>query len=345
MKTFKIGLPTLLIGTYDLILLLACLTTGLSLSGLFNDALVKFAMNGIFVLSLIPMINCGVGMNFGMPVGLSAGVVGLCLSFQLRLHGHLGFAVSLLFSVLIGLLFGWVYGRLLNVLKGREEIAGVFIGFAFIPLMNIFWTLAPFTNRQMLYPIGGVGLRPKISLNGYYYKILDNFGTLTLGAYKIPVGLLLFYGVMAILLAYLARCTLGKAMKALSYNPAFAKLSGVDENTTRLLSVMLSSAIAAVGMCVYTQSYGFIQVYEGATEMTFPAISALLIGGAISQKAKVRHAVMGTFLFQTAYLLSVPLANALMIPELAELIRMIITNSVILFAILYGSGRWQHAKA
>ena len=47
-----------------------------------------------------------------------------------------------------------------------------------------------------------------------------------------------------------------------------------------------------------------------------------------------RHtrAVIGTLLYQMAYLMSVPVANALLIPELAELLRMIITNSVILFA-------------
>ena len=35
------------------------------------------------------------------------------------------------------------------------------------------------------------------------------------------------------------------------------------------------------------------------------------------------------------FLLSVPVANTLLVPELAEIVRMIITNSIILFAFLW----------
>ncbi len=345
MNRLRIALPTCIIGGYNLLLLAGCAVAGLSFVGLFNEALVKFAMNGILVLSLLPMINCGVGINFGMPVGLSAGLIGLCLSFQLKLQGTAGWLAALGFSVVVAVAFGAVYGMLLNRLKGREEIAGVFTGFAFVPLMNIFWTLAPFTNRQMLYPIGGAGLRPKISLSGYFFQILDGSWVVHLGPLMLPLGLLAFYSVLALGLTLLNRTLIGRSMQALAMNPGFAKLSGVDENGTRIQAVVLSTVIAAIGMCVYTQSYGFIQLYDGATIMTFPAISALLIGGAALRHARVSHAVMGAFLYQMAYLMSVPVANALLIPELAELLRMIITNGVILFAILYENGEVQHEPA
>lgn len=345
MTRLHISLPTSIIGGYNLLLLVGCAVAGLSFVGLFNEALVKFAMNGILVLSLIPMINCGVGMNFGMPVGLSAGLIGLCLSFQLKLHGTVGWIAALAFSVMIASLFGIAYGLLLNHLKGREEIAGVFTGFAFVPLMNIFWTIAPFTNRQMLYPIGGAGLRPKISLNGYFFQILDGSWVVHLGPLMFPLGLLAFYGFLAAVLALMSRTLIGRSMQAMAENPGFAKLSGVNENRTRIQAVVLSTVMAAIGMCVYTQSYGFIQLYDGATIMTFPAISALLIGGAALRRARVSHAIIGTLLYQMSYLMSVPVANALLIPELAELLRMIITNSVILFAILYENGGAKHESA
>lgn len=342
MNRIQISLPTCIIGGYNLLLLVGCGVAGLSFTGLFNEALVKFAMNGILVLSLIPMINCGIGMNFGMPVGLSAGLIGLCLAFQFKLQGWVGWTASLVFATLIAIVLGIGYGLLLNRLKGREEIAGVFTGFAFVPLMNIFWTIAPFTNRQMLYPIGGVGLRPKISLNGYFYQILDASWSVYIGPLMFPIGLLVFYGILALGLALMSRTLMGRSMQALAANPGFAKLSGVDEGRTRIKAVVFSTVLAAIGMCVYSQSYGFIQLYDGATIMTFPAISALLIGGAAMRHARVSHAIIGTFLYQMAYLMSVPVANALLIPELAELLRMIITNSVILFAILYENRGWKH---
>jgi len=345
MGKLEVGLPTYIIGCYNLILLAGCAAAGLSFIELFNESLVKIAMNGILVLSLLPMINCGIGMNFGMPVGLSAGLIGLCLAFQFKLQGWAGWWAALGFSAVVAVLFGYGYGRLLNLLKGREEIAGVFTGFAFVPLMNIFWTVAPFTNRQMLYPVGGVGLRPKISLNNYFNQILDSSLVVYAGPWMFPIGLLLFYGALALLLVLLGRTLLGRSMAALAANPGFARLSGINEARTRVRAVILSTVLAAVGMCVYTQSYGFIQLYDGATIMTFPAISALLIGGAALRHARVSHAVIGTALYQLAYLMSVPVANALLIPELAELLRMIITNSVILFAILYENRGWRHERA
>ncbi len=49
--------------------------------------------------------------------------------------------------------------------------------------------------------------------------------------------------------------------------------------------------------------------------------------------------VLGTFLFQTTYLISGPIANELMIPEVAEIFRLMITNGIILYALLYEGGK------
>lgn len=339
---FKLKPPTIAILAYLALLLAGGYYVGLPLKAVLSESMIKFAMNGIMVLSLLPMIHAGIGLNFGMPVGLSAALIGLSLAIQFRMQGAIGFLAAIVFSIFISVLFGMGYGKLLNRLKGREEIAGVFTGFAFIPLMNIFWTVAPFTNRQMLYPVGGVGLRPKISLEGYFRFILDETLVLQMGEISVPLGLLLFYALIAAIVALTFKTRSGKAMSALRMNTDFAKLSGVDENRVRLLAVVLSTALAAVGMCVYSQSFGFVQLYDGASMLTFPAISALLIGGGGGRQATLVNAAAGAYLYQFVYLLSVPVANAILIPELAELLRMIITNGVILFAMLM-ERRWQHA--
>ena len=69
--------------------------------------------------------------------------------------------------------------------------------------------------------------------------------------------------------------------------------------------------------------------------MTFPAVSAILVGGASKNRATVFQAMLGAYLYQTTFLLSVPVANALLIPEMSEIIRMIVTNGIILYAFLY----------
>ena len=47
------------------------------------------------------------------------------------------------------------------------------------------------------------------------------------------------------------------------------------------------------------------------------------------------NALIGTFLYQTTYLLSIPVANALLIPEMAEILRTIITSGIILYAFIF----------
>jgi simple sugar transport system permease protein len=131
----------------------------------------------------------------------------------------------------------------------------------------------------MLYPIGGQGLRPKISLEPYFYNVLDNFCLIKIGAIEIPLGLLAFYGLICFFLYLFFRTKVGRATIATGENEAFSRLSGIDIARIRLIAVILSTILAGIGVCVYSQSYGFIQLYDEPLSMYFPAISAVLIGG------------------------------------------------------------------
>jgi simple sugar transport system permease protein len=335
MNTDCIKPPQIIILIFLAVLLGLAHFLKMDLAGLFNESLIKLVMNGVLVLSLIPMLNAGAGMNFGLPVGITGGLIGMCIAVNFRLAGWPGFLMSLLLSVVICGILGWIYGLILNRVKGREEIAGTFIGLSLIPLMNYFWTLAPFQNRQMLYPIGGQGLRPKITLEPYFYNILDNFSLVKLGALEIPLGLLGFYGLICLGLYLFFRTKAGRAAMATGENEAFARLSGIDIAGARLLAIILSTVIAGIGICVYSQSYGFIQLYDAPLAMYFPAISAVLIGGSTGRRAFIFQAVLGAYLLQTIYLLTVPIANEILIPEITEILRTLITYSIILYALLY----------
>ncbi len=335
MRRLKIETPQLIIISYLVLLTISLKFVGISYIEMFNESLIKWVMNGVLVISLLPMINAGIGRNFGLPVGIIAGLLGMCIAIEFRLVGWLGFATSILVGGLISVLFGYVYSIILNKLKGNEEIIGVFVGFSFIPIMNFFWVLAPFKNRQMLYPVGGRGLRPKINLDSYFGGILDNFLKINIGKLVIPVGLILFFLALCFIIYLFQRTRMGIAMAAISENEKFAKLSGIDTNKYRTKAVIFSSILAAIGIIVYSQSYGFVHLYDGPFMMTFPAVSAILVGGASKNRATVFQAMLGAYLYQTTFLLSVPVANALLIPEMSEIIRMIVTNGIILYAFLY----------
>lgn len=334
MKNYRIKPPQIIISAFLILLIGLSYILHMDLFVLMNESMVKLVMNGVLVLSLIPMLNVGAGMNFGLPVGIIGGLVGMCLAVNFRMTGFYGFFMSILFTLMICTLLGWIYGLILNRVKGREEIAGIFIGFSFIPLMNYFWTLAPFQNREMLYPIGGQGLRPKISLENYFNHILDNYGLISIGNIEIPVGLIVIFAIICLFLYLYFRTKIGRATIAVGENEAFAKLSGINISQTRLIAIIISTIIAGFGICIYAQSYGFIQLYDEPLSMAFPAVSAILIGGSTGKKTFIFEAILGTYLLQSMYLLSVPIANEILVPELTEILRTFITYGIILYALL-----------
>lgn len=343
-KRIRIPLPQLIIIVYLIILAVSLKATGISYFDMINESLVKWVMNGVLVLSLLPMMNAGVGRNFGLTIGISAGLLGMCIAIELRLESWLGFIVSALVASLIGVVFGFLYSIILNRLKGNEEVVGTFAGFSFIPIMNFFWSLAPFKNRQMLYPVGGQGLRPKINLENYFGGLLDNFLKINIGKLVIPFGLISFFLLLCLLVYLFQRSRLGQAMFAMAENEVFVKLSGININRYRTYAIIFSTVLAAIGIIVYSQSYGFIHLYDGPFMMAFPAVSSILIGGASRKKATIFHVLLGTYLYQTTFLLSVPVANELLIPEMSEVIRMIVTNGIILYAFLFEGRKANNEK-
>lgn len=186
MKTKYLNPPQVIMLVFMGILLLAAVGIDMDMAGIISDALVKWAMNGVIVLSLIPMINVGAGRNFGMTIGLSAGLVGMIFALNARLTSWTGFFCSVFAGMAVALVFGLLYAAVLNRLKLNEEIVGTFAGYSFIPIMNLFYTFVPVTNRQMLYPIGGQGLRPKVNLENYFGQILDRLWQIEIGSVVIP---------------------------------------------------------------------------------------------------------------------------------------------------------------
>jgi simple sugar transport system permease protein len=289
-------------------------------------------------LSLVPMLNAGIGINFGLPVGIIAGLIGLCVAINFRITHLAGFLTALVCSVPICVIFGMLYARLLKRVAGKEEIAATFVGFSLVSASDVFWATAPFDNPAMLWPIGGPGMRPLIGLKDYFEKVLNASWAFSVVGITVPVGLLLCFGLLCGGLHLFFKTKTGKAILAVGENETFARLAGIDVQKVRTAAVVLSTLIGAWGIAVYAQSYGFVELYDAPLMMAFPAASAILIGGAIGRRATICHVILGTYLLQTTYILSAPIANAILIPEVAEILRMMITNLVILYAMLHRGG-------
>jgi simple sugar transport system permease protein len=122
-------------------------------------------------------------------------------------------------------------------------------------------------------------------------------------------------------------------MTAVGSNPDYARAAGINVDRIRILSVVLSTVIAAVGIVVYEQSFGFIQLYTAPGNHTFSTIAAILIGGAAIYKASIRNVVIGGILsFGILYLAPVVINGTIKL-DIADVVRLLISNGMILYAL------------
>jgi simple sugar transport system permease protein len=145
--------------------------------------------------------------------------------------------------------------------------------------------------------------------------------------------MILFFGLMCFLVWLFFRTRTGQAMSAVGQNPDFARAGGVNVDRMRVLSVVISTVIGAVGIIVYAQSYGFVQLYLAPLYMAFPAVAAVLLGGASLGRVSLVHVLVGAFLFQGILTMTPSVINSAMSMDISEVIRLIVSNGMILYAL------------
>lgn len=330
------GWPRIIIALFLLSMYLISPFIGINLKTALGDTLVRFGMNAILVLSLVPMIQSGTGLNFGMPLGVEAGLLGAVISIELQLIGIAGFLGAILFSIPFAILFGWLYGHILNKVKGGEMMIATYIGFSSVAIMCIMWLVLPFKSQDMIWAYGGEGLRTTISVENYWHRVLDKF--LHIPSDILPLGEIFCFIVLGAIIWIFFRTKTGYAMKAVGTNDKFAKATGIDIDKIRIKSVMMSTVIAAIGIVVYQQSFGFVQLYLAPFYMAFPAIAAILIGGASVNKATILNVIVGTFLFQGILTMTPTVVNNIIQTDMSETIRIIVSNGMILYALTRKEG-------
>lgn len=118
------GWPRIIIALFLLSLFIAAPFVGVRIDASLSDTLVRVGMNGILVLAMVPMVQSGCGLNFGLPLGIIAGLLGAVTSIQLGVAGPAGFLAAIGIAAPIAAAFGWLYGQLLNRVKeiGRAHV-------------------------------------------------------------------------------------------------------------------------------------------------------------------------------------------------------------------------------
>ena len=374
-KKFAMGdnLPRFVIIVFLLVLLAIATYMKQPLGILISDSLIRYGMNGILVLAMVPAIQAGTGPNFGLPIGIVGGLLGMLISMEFvpqTMVGHqwVGLIVAVIVGIVFGIIFGWLYGLLLNRVKGSEMVIATYTAFSFVALMCIAWLVLPFKNRSMLWPIGK-GLKNTITMENTYGGLLndfmslkfvenhstgelmflfnktgkyitENYGIESVVKFSVPTGMILFFLIFCYLVYLFINSRTGVAMRAVGDNPKFAEASGINVDRARLLGVILPTVLGAVGIIVYSQGFGYMQLYNAPQTMAFQAVAAVLIGGASASKAKISHVLIGTFLFNALLVVAPPVANQL-VPDggISDVFRVITTYGVIIYALTKVGGK------
>lgn len=357
------GWPRIIIALFLLSLFIAAPFVGVRVDTSLSNTLVRFGMNGVMVLAMIPMVQAGCGLNFGLPLGIIAGLLGATLSIEWNTEilawlsslgtqykiswlndmfitawrEPLGFASAIVIAVPIAAILGWFYGKLLNRVKGDEMMIATYVGFSSVSFMCIAWLLLPYKHPTMVWGYAGKGLRTTISVEGYWLHVLSDALALDIQTddihLYIPTGMLIFFAVMAVIVWIFMRTKTGTAMTAVGSNPEFARASGVNVDHMRTVAVMMSTILGAIGIIVYEQSFGFIQLYMGPFYMALPAVASILLGGASVNKAGILNVIVGTFLFQGILTMTPSVINSYLQTDMSEVIRLIVSNGMILYAL------------
>ncbi len=327
------GLPRLIIAIFLLFLFIAAPFVGADFLTQLTNTINRFSWNAILVLAMVPMIHSGCGLNFGLPLGIIAGLLGATISIEMGFTGGASFIMAILIATPFAILLGIGYGWLLNKIKGGEMMIATYVGFSSVSFMCMMWLILPYKSPTMIWGLSGHGLRTTISLEGFYDKVLAKFLQINIGNLSIPVGTLLFFALCAFGMWAFLHTKTGTAMTAVGSNPTFAKAAGVDVDKMRMLSVLMSTWLAAIGIIVYQQGFGFIQLYMAPFYMALPAVSAILIGGASVNKASISNVIIGTFLFQGIVTMTPTITNSLIHMDMSEVIRIVVSNGMILYAL------------
>lgn len=352
----KFGLPRIIIVGFFLLLVIGAGSFDMNLMQLLSDCVRRWGMFGILTLAMVPAVQCGIGLNFGISMGIVGGLLGGLIVIEARvaeipalvaISPMFAMWVAILCAILIGVILstgiGYLYGLLLNRVKGSEMTVTTYVGFSIIAFMNMLWMLLPFQNGELKWPNAGKGLRNTISLSTSFSAVMNDTLSFKVGGFTVPTGLLLFLFFVCFLVWLFMKSKTGMAMSAAGSNPMFAIAAGINVNKMRLVGTTLSTVLAAVGIIVYAQGFGFMQLYNGPMMMGFNSVAAVLIGGASPKKARISHVLLGTFLFQGILALGLPVANEF-IPgsNLSEVMRLIISNGIIIYALAQakeGDGR------
>lgn len=320
----------------------------LPLPFLIAEITTRMARNSFLVISLIIPIIAGMGLNFGIVLGAMAAQFAFIATVFWQMQGVAGLTATVALTIPVAIVFGWLTGMLFNRTRGKEMITGIILSFFANGLYQLIclWVIGgviPFPDESMVLP-SGVGLRNTINLKAMHYA-LDNIVKWRYGMIGIPVMTFVAVALLCIGMVYLLKTKLGQDFRAVGQNQQIAGVAGINIDKVRILAIVFSTVLAALGQIIFLQNLGILTTYGSHVQVGTFAVAAILIGGASVSKATIGQALLGTFLFHTLFIVS-PLAgkNLMGNPQVGEFFRVFVAYGVIGVALALHAWRGRSKK-
>ena len=323
---------------FVIICLICAPISGLSPNYLINEIVTRIGRNAFLILSLLIPIMAGMGLNFSMTLGAMAGEIGLILVSDWQIVGIPGMVLAMIVSIPISALLGLFCGKVLNMAKGREMITSYIISFFIngiyqLVVLYLMGPVIPIVHSTIKLP-RGYGIRNTVSLLNMRQH-LDNLIPLNIMGVKIPVATFIVIFLLCLVIVWFRKTKLGQDMRAVGQDMEVSKDAGIDVERTRIISMILSTVFAGIGMIIYLQNMGNIATYSSHSQIGMFCIAALLVGGASVDKASIGNVFLGIILFHTMFIVA-PKAGTVITGDsmIGEYFRVFVSYAVITIALI-----------
>ncbi len=323
--------------------------SGLSPKMLINEIITRMGRNSFLILSLLIPIMAGMGLNFGMTLGAMAAEIALILVCDWQIVSVPGMILAAIISVPISVLLGVFCGKILNRAKGREMITSYIMAFFVngiyqLIVLFLMGKVIPIKHSSIKLP-RGYGIRNTVSLLSMRQK-LDNMLAVNIAGVKIPVLTFILIAIMCFIIIWFRRTKLGQDMRAVGQGMEVARDAGINVERTRIISIVISTVLAGLGMIIYLQNMGNIATYTAHSQIGMFCIAALLVGGASVDKASIGNVFLGVVLFHTMFIVA-PRAGAYITGDsmIGEYFRVFVSYAVITVALIMYETNKRKAKS
>lgn len=143
-----------------------------------------------------------------------------------------------------------------------------------------------------------------LSLTGIVFSVVVLNSKSLVAMIKFPVATIFSILMLCAFNLFIVRTKLGQDFRTVGQDMHVAKVSGINVDRVRIISIMISTVLAAWGQLIFLQNIGTLNTYGSHEQVGMFAVASILIGGASVNKATIGQAILGTTLFHLMFIIS-----------------------------------------